>query len=50
MLVHACVRMNGSGCVGRTFIHDPLDSVSKAASDKASCTQNTTFYARRGEA
>ena len=30
-LVHACVRMNGAGCAGRTFIHDPLDSVSAAA-------------------
>ena len=31
MLAHACVRMNEAGCVGRPFIHDPLDGVSAAA-------------------
>jgi hypothetical protein len=29
--MHARVRMNGAGCAGRPFIHDPLDGVSAAA-------------------
>ena len=31
ILVHACVRMSAAGCASRSFIHDPLDTVSAAA-------------------